>query len=124
MRLLFWLRHLFGRPRPIDDLEPVEDWTDPEVPFPDGSVFPLPEALDLHGLPPKIVADLVREYLLEAHKAGYRRVRIVHGKGIGVQREIVRSILAKTDFVEGFDDAQAHEGGWGATIAVLRPGAN
>jgi dsDNA-specific endonuclease/ATPase MutS2 len=47
-------------------------------------------------------------------------LRIVHGRGIGVQREIVRSVLARTDFVADFRDAPAEAGGWGATVVTLR----
>jgi len=48
-------------------------------------------------------------------------VRIIHGRGIGAQREMVRKVLARTPFVESFGDAPAEAGGWGATCAALRP---
>jgi dsDNA-specific endonuclease/ATPase MutS2 len=51
---------------------------------------------------------------------GLRALRIVHGRGIGVQRDIVRSVLSKTPFVAGFSDAPAESGGWGATVITLR----
>ncbi len=62
----------------------------------------------------------MEEYLREARRLGFRALRIVHGRGIGVQREIVRSVLARTDFVADFRDAPAEAGGWGATVVTLR----
>jgi dsDNA-specific endonuclease/ATPase MutS2 len=58
-------------------------------------------------------------YLEEAHKMGFRNIRIIHGRGIGVQREIVRTILARTNFVVSYGDAPPEAGGWGAAIATL-----
>jgi dsDNA-specific endonuclease/ATPase MutS2 len=57
--------------------------------------------------------------LCEARLKGFRQVRIIHGKGIGVQREAVREVLACTPFVEHFSDAPPEAGGWGATIATI-----
>ena len=65
------------------------------------------------------VKRVVEEYLREAHAAGFRTVRIIHGKGIGVQRETVRKILSRTSFVLSFTDAPPEAGGWGATAAQL-----
>lgn len=62
----------------------------------------------------------VEAYLEEAHKLGLTALRIIHGRGIGVRREMVRSILARTEFVESFGDAPAEAGGWGATLVTLR----
>jgi dsDNA-specific endonuclease/ATPase MutS2 len=61
----------------------------------------------------------VEEYLREARRKGFRAVRIIHGKGIGVQREMVRSILARTPFVEDWGDAPPDAGGPGATLIRL-----
>jgi dsDNA-specific endonuclease/ATPase MutS2 len=97
------------------------DAAEDEDPFAGETDFPVTDELDLHGLPPKMVREIVEAYLEEARRLGYRDVRIVHGKGIGAQREHVRTILARTPFVEGFGDAPADRGGWGATIARLRP---
>ncbi len=83
--------------------------------------LPITDVFDLHSVPPRDMADVVREYLLEARHRGFRALRIIHGRGIGVQREIVRSILERTDFVEEFRDAPAEAGGWGATIVTLKP---
>ncbi len=82
--------------------------------------IPITDVFDLHSVPPRDVKGVVEAYLEEAHKLGFRALRIIHGRGIGVQREIVRSVLAKTDFVESFRDAPAEAGGWGATIVDLR----
>jgi dsDNA-specific endonuclease/ATPase MutS2 len=63
---------------------------------------------------------VVEDYLEEAHRRGRRWVRIIHGKGIGVQREMVRSILSRTSYVVEFRDAPAEAGGWGATVVTLK----
>jgi dsDNA-specific endonuclease/ATPase MutS2 len=82
--------------------------------------IPITDVFDLHTVPPRDVRGVVEEYLLEARHMGYRALRIIHGRGIGVQREIVRSVLAATPFVLEFQDAPAEAGGWGATIVTLR----
>jgi dsDNA-specific endonuclease/ATPase MutS2 len=82
--------------------------------------IPVTDVFDLHSVPPRDVKGVVEEYLLEARRLGFRALRIVHGRGIGVQREMVRSILARTGFVADFHDAPAEAGGWGATVVTLR----
>ncbi len=82
--------------------------------------IPVTDVFDLHSVPPRDVPAVVEEYLHEAHRLGFKALRIIHGRGIGVQREIVRSVLARTGFVAGFADAPAEAGGWGATIVTLR----
>ncbi len=81
--------------------------------------IPITDVFDLHSVPPRDVQGVVEAYLEEAHKLGLQAVRIIHGRGIGVQREMVRAILARTDFVLDFSDAPPEAGGWGATIATL-----
>ena len=81
--------------------------------------IPITDVFDLHTIPPRDVRAVVEEYLIEAHRMGYRALRIIHGRGIGTQREIVRSVLSRTPFVTGFCDAPAEAGGWGATIVTL-----
>ena len=83
--------------------------------------IPITGTLDLHVFAPGDVKEAVEAYLEEAHKLGLTALRIIHGRGIGVQREIVRAVLAGTEFVEAFGDAPAEAGGWGATIVTLRP---
>lgn len=82
--------------------------------------IPVSDVFDLHTVPPRDVRAVVEEYLLEAHRLGFQALRIIHGRGIGVQREMVRSVLEKTPFVESFHDAPAEAGGWGATVVALR----
>ena len=82
--------------------------------------IPITDVFDLHTVPPRDVKPIVEEYLNEAHRLGLKALRIIHGRGIGVQRETVRAILARTTFVESFSDAPAEAGGWGATLVTLR----
>jgi hypothetical protein len=82
--------------------------------------IPITDVFDLHSVPPRDVKAVVEEYLIESQKLGFKALRIVHGRGIGVQREIVRAVLARTEFVENFSDAPAEAGGWGATTVTLK----
>ena len=82
--------------------------------------IPITDIFDLHSVPPHDVRAVVEEYLNEAHRLGYRALRIIHGRGIGVQREIVRAVLGRSALVEDFRDAPPEAGGWGATIVNLR----
>jgi dsDNA-specific endonuclease/ATPase MutS2 len=82
--------------------------------------IPITDIFDLHTVPPRDIQPVVEEYLAEAHRLGFQALRIIHGRGIGVQREIVRAVLARTDFVADFRDAPAEAGGWGATVVTLK----
>jgi dsDNA-specific endonuclease/ATPase MutS2 len=82
--------------------------------------IPITDVFDLHTVPPRDVQAVVEEYLAEAQRLGLKALRIIHGRGIGVQREMVRAILARTDFVRDYRDAPGEAGGWGATIVTLR----
>ena len=82
--------------------------------------IPIADVFDLHTIPPRDIEAVVEEYLEEARRLGLRALRIIHGRGIGVQRETVRRVLARTQFVESFGDAPAEAGGWGATVVTLR----
>ena len=82
--------------------------------------IPITDVFDLHSIPPRDMRAAVEEYLIEAHRMGYRALRIIHGRGIGAQRETGRSVLSRTPFVTEFRDAPAEAGGWGATIVTLR----
>lgn len=82
--------------------------------------IPITDVFDLHSVPPRDVKPVVEEYLQEAHRLGFKALRIIHGRGIGVQRETVRAILARTPFVLEYSDAPGEAGGWGATVITLR----
>jgi dsDNA-specific endonuclease/ATPase MutS2 len=82
--------------------------------------IPVTDVFDLHSVPPRDVKAVVEAYLEEAHRLGLKALRIIHGRGIGVQRETVRAVLARTEFVLDYRDAPAEAGGWGATIVTLR----
>jgi dsDNA-specific endonuclease/ATPase MutS2 len=81
--------------------------------------IPVRDVFDLHAVAPRDIEGVVEEYLLEARKSGFKALRIIHGRGIGVQRETVRRVLARTAFVKDFGDAPAEAGGWGATVVTL-----
>jgi dsDNA-specific endonuclease/ATPase MutS2 len=81
--------------------------------------IPITDVFDLHTVSPRDVETVVEEYLIEARTMGFKALRIIHGRGIGIQREVVRKVLARTDFVVDFRDAPAEAGGWGATIVTL-----
>jgi dsDNA-specific endonuclease/ATPase MutS2 len=92
----------------------------------DGSPFaapvtvPIEDALDLHAFVPREIPSVVAEYLDAAARAGFREVRLIHGRGRGVQRRCVHAALAGHALVERFADAPPERGGWGATISWLR----
>jgi dsDNA-specific endonuclease/ATPase MutS2 len=88
-----------------------------EDPFPEPVELEITDSIDLHAFRPDEVRQVLIAYLPEARAKGFKFVRIVHGKGIGVQREIVRKVLAETDFVKGYKSGDEFSGGWGATIA-------
>ncbi len=94
-----------------------------EVPI-DGTLIevPIDGTLDLHAFRPAEVADVVREYLDAADARGLRDLRFIHGKGTGVQRRTVRTLLGRDPRVVDFGDAPEEAGGWGATWVRLRGG--
>ena len=83
-------------------------------------VVPIEDSIDLHAFRPRDVLSVVTDYLEEAAQRGFREVRLIHGRGIGVQRANVQAFLAKHPLVERYRDAPATRGGWGATIVELR----
>ncbi len=82
--------------------------------------IPITDVFDLHTVQPKELEAVVEAYLEEADRLGLKSLRIIHGRGIGVQRAIVRAVLARTPFVVSYRDAPPEAGGWGATLVTLR----
>ena len=82
--------------------------------------IPVTDIFDLHTIAPRDTKAAVEAYLEEARRLGFTALRIIHGRGIGVQREMVRAVLSRTEFVASFGDAPAEAGGWGATLVTLR----
>lgn len=95
---------------------------DPELNAGDGNAveIPITDVLDLHPFRPKEVKDVVRDYLDAAYEKGLRELRIIHGKGIGVQRKTVRTLLERDPRVVEFRDGGMGGGEWGATLVLLR----
>lgn len=98
---------------------PLAPLAEDEDPFDGPVVMEISDVIDLHTIPPRQVKAVVEEYLLEARARNFRYIRIIHGKGVGVQREMVRKILDRTPFVIFYKDAPPEAGGLGATIAEL-----
>ncbi len=96
--------------------EEQDEALEAENPFPDPVELEITDVFDLHSIPPRQTKAVLEEYLCQAHARGFRYLRIIHGKGIGVQREMARKVLARTPFVLEFRDAPPEAGGWGATI--------
>jgi len=120
MSLISWFQRLFRTVNRLDKPDPDEDENiDPNNPFPNPVIIEFQDVLDLHSIPPAQVRAVVEDYLDEARRRRVRGVRIIHGKGIGVQREVVRSILSRTAYVVHYSDAPAEAGGWGATVVTL-----
>jgi DNA-nicking Smr family endonuclease len=95
--------------------------TDSDDPFPEPVVVPIEDALDLHAFAPRDIQSAVGAYLEAASAAGFREVRLIHGRGKGVQRERVREVLEMHPLVTEFHDAPSERGGWGATLVLLKP---
>lgn len=82
--------------------------------------IPIEDRIDLHTFSPKEIPSLLEEYLLECQNKGFKEVRIIHGKGKGIQRSIIHSFLQRSPLIESFKMAPVEAGSWGATIAVLK----
>lgn len=94
-----------------DDGEPFE---------PEAVELPITDVLDLHSFRPAEVPDVVRDYLDAAYEKGLRKLRIIHGRGLGVQRRTVRTLLDRDPRVSAYGDAPSEAGGWGATWVEMR----
>lgn len=99
---------------------PRRDEPEDLEPFPETVEIPIEESIDLHWFRPSETGDVVDAYLEAAVAAGFREVRIIHGRGRGVQRHRVHRRLARSPHVERFADAPADLGRWGATRVWLR----
>ena len=100
---------------------PENPSTDPaNSPFDEPIVLPLEDSIDLHAFAPKDIPSVVEEYIHQCHLAGLYEVRVIHGRGKGVQRQIVQSALAKNPLVSSFKDAPAESGGWGSTVVIIK----
>jgi dsDNA-specific endonuclease/ATPase MutS2 len=97
-----------------------EEYFDPNNPFSEPVELEITDTFDLHSFNPKDVRSVVETYLEEARKKDFRIVKIIHGKGIGVQREIVRSVLENTEFVKSFKNGAEFSSNWGATIVKFK----
>lgn len=82
--------------------------------------IPISDVFDLHAFSPRDAKSAVEAYLEEARRLRLTALRIIHGRGIGVQRDMVRSVLSRTPFVVDFRDAPLEAGGWGATLVTFR----
>ena len=81
--------------------------------------LPIEDTLDLHTFQPRDSPDLLEDYIIECLKAGIFSVRIIHGKGTGVQKRRVQGLLRKNPLVTSIKDAPPEAGGWGATLVEL-----
>ena len=93
-----------------------------DSPFSEPVEITLRDSIDLHPFQPKDIPSVVKEYLEQCKQAAFREVRLIHGKGKGIQRDVVRSLLQEHPAVESFHDAPLEGGSWGATIVVLTKG--
>jgi dsDNA-specific endonuclease/ATPase MutS2 len=110
--------------RPAREHPPVASSLEELPPEDAAAVLEIEDAIDLHGFQPRDILPVVESYLEAAAEQGFREVRLIHGKGKGVQRRRVQELLSRHPLVEDFADAPAHRGGWGATIAWLKPHSN
>jgi len=117
MKLIEFWRDLWKAKVAASEVEPPLGAD--EDPFDEPVVMEIRDVIDLHAIPPKQVKAVVEEYLLEARARRFHYVRIIHGKGIGAQRAMVRKILDCAPFVIRYYDAPPEAGGLGATIAEL-----
>lgn len=93
----------------------MTEHSEPEPP----GVVEIVDHIDLHGFAPRDILDVVDAYLEAAQERGYREVRLIHGRGIGLQRARVQALLRRHPLVLRFADAPPSRGGWGATVVWL-----
>ncbi len=122
LALVRWWRE---RKRPTEKIEPEEETCElaAEPPSETVTVLPIEDFIDLHGFSPREVVQVAEEYLNAAAQAGFREVRLIHGRGIGFQRARIRGMLEGHSLVQEFADAPPQRGGWGATVVILKGAA-
>ena len=111
---------MVSRPADADGPEATPDATGPDP----AVRLPIEDSLDLHAFAPRDIPDLVRDYVVECVRRGFREVRVIHGRGTGTQRTVVRAVLGGHPLVDAFADAPPDRGGWGATVVRLRENPN
>jgi dsDNA-specific endonuclease/ATPase MutS2 len=82
--------------------------------------IPITDVIDLHTFHPRDLPNLIADYIEECVRLGFRSVRIIHGKGAGIQKRRVQAALGRNPHVSAFADAPAEAGGWGATVVELK----
>lgn len=100
--------------------EPESSASEADSPFGGAVVLAISDSIDLHPFEPRDIPSVVDEYLEQCMRSGFTEVRLIHGKGKGVQRNVVRSLLSKHPGVLSFKEAPAEAGGWGSTIVLLK----
>lgn len=118
--LLAWLVRILAEPQK----EAVPKQAEKAIPqtcdaLPEAVELPIEDFIDLHAFAPREIPDVVDSYLEAALEKGFREVRLIHGRGKGVQRAQVRRVLSGHPNVASFCDAPPQRGGWGATLAAL-----
>ena len=98
----------------------MSDDLDLNNPFPEPFELEITDTLDLHAFAPRDIKAVTERYLIEARSKNFKLVRIIHGRGIGVQRDTVRSVLAATDFVKSYRNAPEFSGNSGATVVEFK----
>ncbi len=94
--------------------------SDPPETYLEAVLLPVEDVLDLHSFAPRDIPSVVESYLESACEAGFQEVRLIHGRGKGVQKERVRHVLTRSERVLHFAEAPPDRGGWGATIVWLK----
>jgi dsDNA-specific endonuclease/ATPase MutS2 len=100
--------------------EPGSSHTEADSPFGEPVALELSDSFDLHPFQPRDIPSVVEEYLQQSIESGFTEVRLIHGKGKGIQLNIIRSLLSKHPAVRSFKEAPLEAGGWGSTIVVLK----
>ena len=103
-----------------DPPENSSDSPSSDSPFDEPVVVPIEDSIDLHPFAPKDIPSIVEEYLEQCIRHDIYEISLIHGRGRGVQRRIVRSLLEKHPLVLSFKDAPSEAGGWGATVVLLK----